>query len=123
MLAAMLLFIWICAALALVLWSLASWGLHVLLTADPAWVDDIGRLAERVPFGEWIERWVPGWRELLRGLLDLTHAVLGWAADYAGWVVGVAWGLGALAVLAVAAALTLIVVLVRDRKPKKATKA
>jgi hypothetical protein len=36
--AAMHLFIWICTACLLALWSVAAWGLHSLLAMDPAWM-------------------------------------------------------------------------------------
>ena len=36
---------------------------------------DIGTLIAQVPFGDWIERWVPAWREMLDAALVLTRLV------------------------------------------------
>ena len=61
--------IWIVAALLLALWSLGAWGVHALLAMDPGWIDDVEGMVARVPYGEVVDRWFPGWRELLERAL------------------------------------------------------
>lgn len=107
--------IWILAAIALVVWSLVAWGLYRLLTLDPQWVGDLKPLIERIPYGEQIEQWVPGWQELLRTAIDVMQAMLGWVGGAAPWLVGVAWGLGTLLLLGGAALLSWLVSLWRRR--------
>ena len=67
----MLIAIWILTLIGLALWSLASWGLHTLLTLDPMWVEDVEALIREIPYAEAIDRWFPAWRELL-GVLMIT---------------------------------------------------
>lgn len=111
----MLIAIWILTALALVAWSLLAWGTHALLTLDPGRVGALGPLIEKIPYGEWIDRWIPGWQDLLRLALELTQVVLGWVGSAAPIVVGVAWGVGTLGLLGVAGLLTLLVKLARPK--------
>src|SRR4029453_18252736 len=106
--------IWILASLSLVLWSLTAWGLHQLLTADPQWVDDIGKLIAQVPLGDWIERWVPAWRDMLDAALILTQHAVGWIGEAAPFIVWVAWGVGALLMVGGAALLTMLVSMLRS---------
>ena len=83
--------IWIFVFLGLVLWSLLSWGLHSVLTLDPQWMEDARALIERVPYAEVIDRWVPGWREMLAVATDLGQAVLGWVGSNAPLVAWIVW--------------------------------
>lgn len=111
----MLIAIWILTLLGLVLWSLASWGLHTLLSIDPRWVEDVEKLIHEIPYAEAIDRWFPGWRELLGVLMDLAELVLSWVGTNAPLVAWIVWGVGALVLLLGGLLLTLIVCLLRDK--------
>lgn len=111
----MLIAIWILTLLGLVLWSLATWGLHALLSIDPRWLDDVEQLVRQIPYADAIDRWFPGWRELLGVLTDLAQVVLGWVGNNAPLVAWIVWGVGALALLGTGMVLTLIVCLLRDK--------
>ena len=93
----MIAFIWIVAALGLVVWSLVAWGLYRLLVLDPTWLGELGPLIDKVPFADWLDVWVPGWQQLLRFGIEITESLLGWLGGAAPWVVGVTWASGALA--------------------------
>jgi hypothetical protein len=108
--------IWILIFLGLGLWSLLSWGLHAVLTIDPQWIEDVQALIERVPYAEVIDRWVPGWRELLAIGTDLAQTVLGWVGSNAPLVAWIVWGIGALLMLAAGGVLSLIVCMVSEKK-------
>jgi len=116
----MIIAIWIFAFLGLVAWSLVSWGLYALLSLDPAGLDDLKQLVDRIPFGELLSQWLPGWQELLRAGISLTQSALGWVGGAARLVVWVVWAVGALLLAGSGGLLTLMVVLLRD-KPKPAT--
>jgi len=111
----MLAAIWILTLIGLILWSLASWGLHTLLSIDPRWIEDIDKLAKEIPYTEAIDRWFPAWRELLDVLMDLAQVVLGWVGTNAPVVAWIVWGIGTLVLLLGGLALTLLVCLVRDK--------
>lgn len=104
--------IWIITAIVLGLWTLFAWGVAALLGTDPGWVGDLGPLLARVPFGDVLDIWVPGWEAMARAMLGLTQASLAWLGTHAGWVVWLLWGGGALLIVGSAALLSLIVVLV-----------
>lgn len=111
----MLAAIWILTLLGLALWSLAAWGLHTVLTLDPQWLDDVESLVRQIPYAQEIDRWFPGWRELLGVLMDLAELVLGWVGTNAPLVAWIVWTVGALGLLGLGAVLTLIVCLLRDK--------
>jgi hypothetical protein len=111
----MLVAIWILTLLGLALWSLASWGLHTLLSIDPRWVEDVEKLVDEIPYAETIDRWFPGWRELLGVLMDLAQLVLGWVGTNAPLVAWIVWAVGAITLLLGGLFLTLIVCLLRDK--------
>jgi hypothetical protein len=109
----MLIAAWILIAFLLAFWSLAMWGVHALLSLDPAGLVQLKPLVDQMPYGAVIERWVPGWQELLRLAIDLTQKGLAWLGDLAPAIVWTAWSLGALMLLGLGGVLTLIVRLVR----------
>ena len=84
--------IWIFTLIGLVIWSLLAWGLHALLSIDPKWLDDVEALVRRVPYAELIERWFPGWQQLLGLAMDLAQTVLGWVGSNAPLVAWIVWG-------------------------------
>ncbi len=116
----MLIAIWMLTLIGLVLWSLASWGLHTLLSIDPRWIEDVEKLIQEIPYAETIDRWFPGWRELLGVLMDLTELVLGWVGTNAPLVAWIVWGVGAIVLLLGGLLLTLIVCLLRDTPAPRA---
>jgi hypothetical protein len=117
----MLVFIWLLAGFCVLLWSLAAWGLNALLTADPQWVADLGEFAAKVPFGAWIDRWVPGWQDLLQLALDMAQSALDWVGDAAPLVVWVTWGAGTAVMLLGAVLLTTMVLILRPARSGGAT--
>ena len=107
--------IWLLAALALGFWSLLAWGMAALLGLDPSWVTDAGGLLQKVPYGDVIEAWVPGWRALLLATFEITRDLLGWLGGFGQVLVWVVWAVGAGVVLLCAGLLSLLVVMVRRR--------
>ena len=113
----MIIAIWIVTLLIVGLWTLTSWGLASLLAIDGAWVEQIEPWLARVPFGGWLEGWVPDWLTVARALLDTAQALLGWLGGAAPVLVWVLWGAVTLLLLALAGVLTLVVVLIRRNMP------
>ena len=113
----MLALIWILTLVGLALWSLAAWGLHTLLTIDPGWVEDVDALIRQVPYAEAIERWFPGWQQMVSAAMDLAQVVLGWVGSNAPLVAWIVWGIGVLGLLGVGGVLTLVVCLLREKNP------
>ncbi len=110
----MLIAAWILVALLLALWSLALWGVHALLTLDASRIADLKPLIDQIPYGAVIDRWVPGWQDLLRLAIDLTQTGLGWVGDVAPAIVWAVWGVGALGLVVLGGLLTLLVRLIRS---------
>jgi hypothetical protein len=108
--------IWIFTLLGLAVWSLLAWGLHALLVMDPDWIDDVEALIRNVPYANVIDRWFPGWQDLLHATMDLAQTVLGWVGSNAPLVVWIVWGIGALLLLAAGGLLSLIVCLLTEKK-------
>jgi hypothetical protein len=113
---AMHIVIWIFTLLGWAVWSLLAWGLHALLTIDPQWIDDTEALIRNVPYAGVIDRWIPGWQELLHAAMDLTQTVLGWVGSNAPLVAWIVWGIGTLVILAGGGLLSLIVCLLTEKK-------
>lgn len=111
----MLTAIWIIAAVLLALWSLSAWGLHALLVNGAGWATDLRPLIDDIPYGEVIERWIPGWRQMLSLALDFAQTALTWVGDSATLVAWLVWGAGALMLAGTAGVLSLIVVLLRPK--------
>ena len=105
--------IWGLAMVGLGLWSLAAWVLSMLLGADPSWVGNLKLLLVHVPFGDWLDQWLPGWQGLVSALLDLTQAMLAGLGSAAPWLVGGLWALGAIGIVGVGALLSGLVALMR----------
>jgi hypothetical protein len=99
----MIVAVWILAACLLALWTLGTWGLHSLLTMDPAWLagwpERFGAWLETLPWADRIDLVWPGWQSMLRLAADVTQSLLGWLGEGALWIVWTLWGLGALALL------------------------
>lgn len=95
--------LWLLAACLLALWSLAAWGLHQLLTMDPAWLTaSPQRLSEwlaTLPWAEQLDLVWPGWQSMLRFAAEISQSLLGWLGDGALWIVWTVWGLGAITLL------------------------
>ena len=115
--------IWIFTLLGLAIWSLLTWGLHAVLSIDPKWLDDVEALVKNVPYAEVIERWFPGWQQLLGVAMDLAQTVLGWVGSNAPLVAWIVWGIGALMLLAVGGLLSLVVCLASEKKQPQHTAA
>jgi hypothetical protein len=109
--------IWIFTFIGLAVWSLLTWGLHALLSIDPKWLDDVEELVRRVPYADLIERWFPGWQQLLDVAMDLAQTVLGWVGSNAPLVAWIVWGIGALMLLSIGGVLSLAVCLLSEKKP------
>jgi hypothetical protein len=98
--------VWIAAGLGLAAWSLVAWALYALLQLAPGWAERVGPWLDGLPAGEWLERWMPGWREIAIALADLAQALITWAhvviGPWLGWLIGGAWAAGTLLMLATA---------------------
>lgn len=101
--------LWILTAIAVALWSLFAWAGYQLLTLDPRWLDDLNALAGQFPYGEALERWLPGWQALLGLAVDLTKATLTWIGGVAPWAVWTVWGTGTALMVGTAALLALAI--------------
>jgi hypothetical protein len=108
--------IWIFTFIGLALWSLLAWGLHALLSIDPQWLDNVEALVKNVPYADVIERWFPGWEQLLSVATDLAQTVLGWVGSNAPLVAWIVWGIGALMLLSMGGVLSLFVCLVSEKE-------
>lgn len=99
--------LWILAVCLLALWSLAAWGLHRLLTMDPAWLaawpERLGEWLATLPWADRLELVWPGWQEWLSFLAELSLGLFGWLGAGALWIVWTVWALGAVALLGCAA--------------------
>ena len=122
--AAMLIAIWVFVALGVALWSLVGWGLYELLRLDhQQWLGDLKPLLDQVPFGAWLDAWVPGWQALAELAIDTVQWTLGWMGGAAPVVVWAVWGVGTIFMAGAGALLSLLVVLLRDKRPAAATAA
>jgi hypothetical protein len=115
----MIIAIWVVAAVLVAMWSLAAFSLQRLLAGDGAWVADIGPRLGRVPFGDVLERWFPTWQQSALQALETLQSALQWLGGAAPVLVWSLWTLGTLAIVLLAAALTLIVALVRRNMPPR----
>lgn len=109
--------IWLITALVLAVWSLAGWGLYQLVASGVELLGELKPLIDQIPYAAIIERWVPGWQDLLKLMLDLTQSLLSWLGGAAPLLVGVVWGLGSVLVLIIAGVLSLAVALIRKSMP------
>jgi hypothetical protein len=114
-------FVWILTLLGLAVWSALAWGLHAVLTIDPRWVDNVESLIHEVPYADLITDWIPGWQQLLQVTMDLAQTVLSWVGSNAPLVAWIVWSIGALVILGTGLVLTLIVCLLREKKPQAAS--
>jgi hypothetical protein len=105
--------IWLITALVLALWSLAGWGLYQLVGSGVQMIGELKPLIDQIPYAALIERWVPGWQDMLKLMLDLTQSLLSWLGGAAPLLVGLVWGLGAVVLLVIAGVLSLAVALIR----------
>jgi hypothetical protein len=101
--------IWIVAALIIGLWSLAAWGVSALLGLNPAWVGNLQNLLREIPYGAWVETWVPHWQPGLLVILDLARDLFAWVDAAAPAVLWIIWVMGTVAVVMLAALLSLVV--------------
>jgi len=116
----MLIAIWSLVGLGLALWSLLGWGLYSLLALDHRqWLGDLKPLLDQVPFGAWLDAWIPGWQALAALAIDGVQWALGWTVGAAPVVAWAVWGVGTLAMVGGGALLSLLVLLLRD-KPRPA---
>jgi hypothetical protein len=105
--------IWVLAAIGLALWTLAAWGIASLFGMDLSWSGDLRALLDQIPFVAAIDPWLPGWRELVLVMLELTRTLLGWAGGAGAVVVWIVWGLGAAVIVGGAALVSVAVALIR----------
>lgn len=112
----MLTALWFFVGFGVLLWSLMAWGLHALLSQDhQQWLGDLKPLLAEVPWGDLLERWIPGWRVLAGFAIETVQWVLGWmgaAAPVAVWLV---WGLGTMLMAGAGAVTSLLIVMLRDK--------
>ncbi len=117
----MIVAIWIFVLALFGLWSLTSWGLYTLLSHDNAWLGELKPLLERVPFGDWLDRWAPGWQALAELAIDAVQLALGSLGAAAPVVVWVVWGVGTLVLALTGTLLSLIVAMLSKERPAPPT--
>ena len=101
--------IWAIVALLITLWTLLAYGVNSLLGLSAglagmpaAWYELLGRM----PAGEQLDEWLPGWREATVAAAQALGTLLGWLGDAGPVLVWVVWGLGAAGLVLVAALLS-----------------
>ena len=109
--------IWIITAFIVGLWTLAAWGLGTLLALDGSWVSQIEPWLAKLPFGGWLEGWMPDWLQWAQAVLGGLQGLLNWLGGAAPVLVWVLWGGGVVVMLALAAGLSLLVALIRRNMP------
>jgi hypothetical protein len=109
--------IWIVAALIIGLWSMAAWAVSALLGLNPAWVGNLQALLREIPYGAWVETWVPHWQSALLVILDIARDLFAWVDAAAPAVLWIVWVTGTAAVVMLAALLSLVVRVVSKSSP------
>ena len=112
----MIIAVWLIASGALALWFLTSWGMHALLTVNPAHVGDIAALIDRVPLAEGLSRWLPGWQIGVRLASEILQSVFGRVGGVAPALLQILWVIGTTVSLGAAAVLSLLVTLLRSKR-------
>lgn len=116
----MIIAIWIVTLLLLGLWTLGAWGLAALaglLAVDAAWVTKVEPWLVALPFAGWLETWFPDWLVVAKAAVQGGAAVFDWLGGAAPVLVWAAWGVGALLLLVLGGALSLLVALIRRKMP------
>lgn len=101
--------IWLVALVCLGLWSLTTWGLAMLMGLDPSWLGELKPLLLRVPGGDWLDLWLPGWQAQVSAVLDLVQGVLGWLGEAGPWLALGIWAMGAICIVSVGGLCSLLV--------------
>lgn len=105
--------IWLTAAVLLGLWSLAAWGLATLMGMDPSWVGEANLWLLKLPFGDGLDLWLPGWQAWVSALLDVTQVLLSWLGSVGPWLMLAIWAAGAVGLVVAAGLFSLLVAVVR----------
>ncbi len=105
--------VWLVALVCLGLWSLAAWGLAALMGLDPSWPGDLKPLLLQVPYGDWLDLWLPGWQAQVSAMLDLIQGMLGWLGSAGPWLALGIWAIGAICIVALGVLLSMLVAVVR----------
>jgi hypothetical protein len=113
---AVIIAVWLIAIVGLALWSVTAWGMQALLTVDPAHIGDMTALIDKVPYAEWLSRWLPGWQEGLHLAAEILQGVLGWVGGVAPVLLWILWAIGATVLLGAAALLSLLITLLRSNR-------
>ncbi len=109
--------IWIITLLLVGLWTLLAWGLSSLLALDGSWLANLKPWLASMPFGGWLESWFPDWLQVAQALLGVMQSALSWLGTAAPVLVWGLWFAGALVLMLVAGALSLVVALIRKNSP------
>ena len=112
----MIIAVWLITASARALWSLTAWGMHALLTVDPAHVGDIAALIDRISLAEGLSRWLPGWQIGVRLVSETLQSGLVWDGGVAPALFWNLWVIGTTVSLGAAAVLSLLVTLLRSKR-------
>jgi hypothetical protein len=109
--------IWLITAIVLALWSLAGWGLYQLVASGAQLIGDLKPLIDQIPYAAIVERWIPGWQDMLKLMLDLLQSMLSWLGGAAPVLVWLLWAVGTGLLLVIAGVLSLAVALIRKSMP------
>jgi hypothetical protein len=100
----MIIVLWILFATLLLCWSGTLWAVNALLHLPAGWTDAVQAWMDALPMALWLERWTPGWREVVLLAADVAQALLHTLSALTPWLTAllwVVWGVGAFGLLLV----------------------
>ena len=100
----MIIALWIFLAVLLLCWSGMLWAVDALLRLPAGWTGTVQAWMDALPMALWLERWTPGWREVVLVAADAAQALLHTLSALAPWMTAllwVVWGVGVFGLLLV----------------------
>ena len=100
----MIIALWIFFGVLLLCWSGTLWAVNALLHLPAGWTDTVQAWMDALPMALWLERWTPGWREVVLLAADAAQALLHSLSALAPWLtplLWVVWGVGTVGLLLV----------------------
>lgn len=98
----MIIALWIFFGVLLLCWSGSVWAVNALLHLPAGWTGAVQAWMDALPMALWLERWTPGWRELVLLAADLAQAALlalSSLAPWLTWLLWLVWGVGVFGLL------------------------
>lgn len=100
----MIIALWIFFGILLLCWSGTLWAVNALLHLPAGWTDTVQSWMDALPMALWLERWTPGWREVVLVAADAAQALLHTLSALVPWLtvlLWVVWGVGVFGLLLV----------------------